>query len=60
MAQQRKSLVRHNHVPVPFGCDFAHQNGYKSFAQMDKLMDYINSNATYIVFLSPFQPTRQT
>ena len=31
-----------------------------SLSHMDKLMDYINSNATNIVFLSPFQPTRQT
>ncbi|ETO32078.1 hypothetical protein RFI_05039, partial [Reticulomyxa filosa] len=46
-ARNRRSWYRHEHVLIPFGCDFAHQNAYKSIVQMNKLMEYINSNHTY-------------
>ena len=46
-ARTRNSWYRHKHILIPFGCDFAHFNAYMSFIQMDKLMAYINANATY-------------
>ncbi|XP_065199334.1 uncharacterized protein LOC135831021 isoform X1 [Sycon ciliatum] len=46
MSRQRNQWYRHDHILIPFGCDFEHQNAYKSFMQMDKLIDYVNSNAT--------------
>ncbi|ETO05267.1 hypothetical protein RFI_32129, partial [Reticulomyxa filosa] len=46
-ARTKSSWYRHEHVLIPFGCDFAHQNAYQSMIQMDKLMEYINSNHTY-------------
>ena len=44
MARGRLQFVRHNHVLIPFGCDFAHQNAFHSFVQMDKLIDYVNAH----------------
>eukprot|EP01084_Bolivina_argentea_P281182 481054_1 len=46
-ARNRNSWYRHNHILIPFGCDFAHFNAYMSYIQMDKLINYINSNSTY-------------
>eukprot|EP00048_Salpingoeca_helianthica_P001784 m.51619 g.51619 ORF g.51619 m.51619 type:complete len:1134 (-) comp11716_c0_seq2:511-3912(-) len=44
MARDRLQFVRHSHVLIPFGCDFAHQNAYRSFKQMDKLIAYVNAD----------------
>jgi len=46
-ARNRVSWYRHNHILIPYGCDFAHQNAYYSMYQMDSLIEYINSNNTY-------------
>ena len=46
MAAQRASQLRHNNVLIPFGCDFAHQNAFRSFEQMDQLIAYVNGNRT--------------
>ncbi|ETO19503.1 hypothetical protein RFI_17727, partial [Reticulomyxa filosa] len=43
----KSSWFRHEHILIPFGADFAHQNAYESMNQMDKLIKYVNSNATY-------------
>ncbi|ETO09219.1 hypothetical protein RFI_28169, partial [Reticulomyxa filosa] len=51
-ARTRRNWYRHEHVLMPFGCDFAHQNAYQSMTQMDKLMEYMNSNATYNVTIT--------
>eukprot|EP01083_Nonionella_stella_P244393 850642_1 len=45
--RQKSEWYRHNHILIPFGCDFSHMNAFMSFIQMDKLMHYINSNHTY-------------
>eukprot|EP00117_Sycon_ciliatum_P036568 scpid27181/ scgid4437/ Lysosomal alpha-mannosidase; Alpha-D-mannoside mannohydrolase; Alpha-mannosidase A; Alpha-mannosidase 60 kDa subunit; Alpha-mannosidase 58 kDa subunit len=44
MARARNQWYRHNHILIPFGCDFGHQNAFKSFDQMDKLIDAVNGN----------------
>ncbi|EGG20517.1 alpha-mannosidase [Cavenderia fasciculata] len=36
-----------NNVLIPFGCDFAYMNAQMYFKNIDKLMDYINSNPQY-------------
>eukprot|EP01084_Bolivina_argentea_P308711 533899_1 len=46
-ARQRVTWFKHNNILIPFGCDFAHWNAYMSYIQMDKLIEYINSNITY-------------
>ena len=48
-ARERSLNYKHNQILIPFGSDFAHQNAYQSFIQMDKLMDYVNNNSTYNV-----------
>jgi len=48
-ARTRSAWYKHDQVLIPFGCDFAHQNAYQSMLQMDKLIEYVNSNATYNV-----------
>ena len=45
-ANIRKPYFRHNHVLIPFGDDFAHTNAYHSFQQMDKIIEYVNSNSS--------------
>ena len=44
MSRGRMQLMLHDKVLIPFGCDFAHQNAYRSFVQMDQLIAYINAN----------------
>eukprot|EP00118_Oscarella_pearsei_P004513 m.19488 g.19488 ORF g.19488 m.19488 type:complete len:1215 (+) comp27848_c0_seq1:22-3666(+) len=46
MARERLMWYRHNNLLIPFGCDYAHQNADRSFAQMDELINYVNSNKT--------------
>jgi hypothetical protein len=48
-ARNRASWFRHDHLLIPYGCDFAHQNAYYTMYQMEQLMAYINSNSTYNV-----------
>ncbi|XP_065180763.1 lysosomal alpha-mannosidase-like [Sycon ciliatum] len=45
-AALRRPFFRHNNILLPFGDDFDHQNAYKSFQQMDKIVEYINSNSS--------------
>ena len=47
--RERSKWYRHNNIIIPYGSDFAHQNSFQTMLQMDKLMDYINSNQTYNV-----------
>jgi hypothetical protein len=44
MAMERVQWYQHNHILIPFGCDFAHENAEKTFIQMDELMEYVNSH----------------
>eukprot|EP01084_Bolivina_argentea_P075828 137429_1 len=46
-ARERSLNYKHNQILIPFGSDFAHQNAYQSYIQMDKLMEYVNYNSTY-------------
>lgn len=46
-ARERSLHYRHNHILIPFGCDFAHQNAYQSMIQMDKLMSFVNNNSSF-------------
>ncbi|KAF2069784.1 hypothetical protein CYY_008891 [Polysphondylium violaceum] len=45
--QQRSALYRHNNLLLPFGNDFRFQNATLEFTNMDKLIDYINSNSSW-------------
>ncbi|XP_062516816.1 lysosomal alpha-mannosidase-like isoform X2 [Corticium candelabrum] len=47
MARDRGDWYRHNHILIPFGCDFAHVNAEKSFIQMDELMAYVNNDSSF-------------
>lgn len=46
LVQEHAAWFRHNNVLIPFGNDFAHQNGQRSFKQMDALIQFVNSNAS--------------
>ena len=37
MARARSEWYRHDQVLLPYGCDFSHQNAFKSFRGMDTL-----------------------
>ncbi|KAN0006982.1 hypothetical protein ACTFIU_005175 [Dictyostelium citrinum] len=45
--QQRSQLYRHNNLLIPFGNDFRFQNASIEFENMDKLIEYINSNSSW-------------
>eukprot|EP01084_Bolivina_argentea_P158524 276127_1 len=45
--RNKLNWYKHNQLLIPYGGDFAHSNAYMSYLQMDKLMNYINSNKTY-------------
>ncbi|KAK5583106.1 hypothetical protein RB653_004696 [Dictyostelium firmibasis] len=45
--QQRNQLYRHNNLLIPFGNDFRFQNASLEFDNMDKLIEYINSNQSW-------------
>ena len=47
MVRYRLQWFRHNIKLITFGCDFRHQNAYQTMIQMDKLINYLNSNKTY-------------
>eukprot|EP00118_Oscarella_pearsei_P019625 m.209602 g.209602 ORF g.209602 m.209602 type:complete len:333 (+) comp39727_c0_seq56:596-1594(+) len=46
MARERMTWYRHNHLLIPFGCDFAFQNAEANFYQMDRLMEYVNNQSS--------------
>jgi hypothetical protein len=44
MARTRSSYYKHNLLMIPYGDDFMHTHAFRSFDDMDDLMDLINSN----------------
>jgi hypothetical protein len=44
MARTRSSYYRHNLLMIPYGDDFMHTHAFRSFDDMDDLMNVINTN----------------
>jgi hypothetical protein len=44
MARTRSGYYRHNLLMIPYGDDFMHTHAFRSFDDMDDLMDVINRN----------------
>eukprot|EP01132_Coremiostelium_polycephalum_P008521 gene8521-10475_t len=47
IANEYATHYRTNNVLIPFGCDFAYMNSNMYFKNIDKLINYINSNPQY-------------
>jgi lysosomal alpha-mannosidase len=48
---QQAAVIRHNEIMLSWGCDFMYQNAHLMYKNIEKLMDYINSNSSYNVKL---------
>ncbi|KYQ94434.1 alpha-mannosidase [Tieghemostelium lacteum] len=49
--KERQAYYRHQNILLPFGNDFEFQNSTVEFENMDKLIEYINSNTSYGVYI---------
>jgi len=47
MVVQRTAWFRHKKLLIPYGNDFAHWQAVNSFANMDKLIKYVNANSEH-------------
>jgi lysosomal alpha-mannosidase len=48
----RAKIYNTNNILVTFGCDFAYSNADINFKNMEKLMNFINNNASFGVYQS--------